>query len=342
MSGGVRNVTFRNIFYNSNASCVNADPRDCGGPKPGFYPGGAHFKTQRGRGGFIEDILYDNIHGSGSAAAISFSCLHGAGPVANKSATPVLRNISVRNMHLVNVHGDGFGSKVTLESEPGVSASASSGRALSCAYIDTLEETPIDGLFLENITIEGNCGQSFRCESLLKTDVGPGTHMKLFATGNATGVRINRDTGIAKPNRCAFLNDAPAPSPSPAKCTVTKNLGCFNVSAAQVLTLPMPALHDHVTLEGCASACHAAKMAVAGIEGANHCSCGSPGSLSSASATALSRPMEECVVPSCVPKYRSQCACSGNLTERCGDAGRLLAFSFQCAGEEDGDALRAQ
>ena len=61
--------------------------------------------------------------------------------------------------------------------------------------VDTLEETPIDGLFLENITVEGSCGQSFRCESLLKTDVGPSTHMKLFATGHSTDVKINSDIG---------------------------------------------------------------------------------------------------------------------------------------------------
>ena len=57
MSGGVRNVTYRNIFYNASASCVNADPRNCGGAKPHSNPGGAHFKTQRGRGGYLTDIM---------------------------------------------------------------------------------------------------------------------------------------------------------------------------------------------------------------------------------------------------------------------------------------------
>lgn len=92
----------------------------------GFYPGGAHFKTQRGRGGFLEDIVYDNIYGSGAAAAISFSCLHGAGPVTNATATPTLRNITVRNMHLTDVHGDGFGDRA-------VTSGLGSSRALSCA-----------------------------------------------------------------------------------------------------------------------------------------------------------------------------------------------------------------
>ena len=124
MSGGVRNVTYRNIFYNAAASSATALPG--GPPKPGFFPGGAHFKSQRGRGGFIENILYENIHGVGASSAISFSALHGAGPPANRTATPVFRNITVRNMHLTDVHGDGFGIGV------------GSGRALSCAYVDTI------------------------------------------------------------------------------------------------------------------------------------------------------------------------------------------------------------
>lgn len=95
-------VTYRNILFNASASSTNADPRNPGPPKhlpsgaPGFFPGGAHFKTQRGRGGYLIDIMYDNLHGDGVSSAISFSCLHGGGPPANKTATPVLRNITVK------------------------------------------------------------------------------------------------------------------------------------------------------------------------------------------------------------------------------------------------------
>ena len=128
MSGGIRNVTYRNIFFNTAASSTNADPRDPGPPKPGFYPGGAHFKTQRGRGGYLIDITYDNLHGAGVAAAISFSCMHGAGPPANATATPILRNITVKNMHLTGVHGDGFGAASLADT--GLSRA---DRALSCA-----------------------------------------------------------------------------------------------------------------------------------------------------------------------------------------------------------------
>ena len=69
--------------------------------------------------------------------------------------------------------GDGFGAarqqqqypqhgydgtyQTELRGESG--AGVESGRALSCAYIDTLAESPIHGLYLENISITGRCGQ---------------------------------------------------------------------------------------------------------------------------------------------------------------------------------------
>ena len=99
---------------------------------------------------------YDNIHGSGASSAISFSCLHGGGPPTNATATPVLR--------------DGYG--VT-------------GKR-TCAYVQTLEETPIDGLFFNNISITGSCDAAFSCASLTKTDIGTRgerKHYQLFANG---------------------------------------------------------------------------------------------------------------------------------------------------------------
>ena len=53
---------------NPEGMAVNGSQRQCGmavgndgvgpwlGPKPHSYPGGAHFKTQRGRGGYLIDI----------------------------------------------------------------------------------------------------------------------------------------------------------------------------------------------------------------------------------------------------------------------------------------------
>merc|ERR1712232_512176 len=80
-SGGVRNVTFRRIRLQGTG---------------GIAPGGPHFKTQRGRGGLWENILWEDIYGDDVAFSISFQENHGGGPVVNASATPRLRNIEVR------------------------------------------------------------------------------------------------------------------------------------------------------------------------------------------------------------------------------------------------------
>ena len=109
------------------------------------------------------------------------------------------------------------------------------------------------------------------------------------------------------------------PTPRPAHaCAVTKRLGCFDdTKAGSVLPTPQPRLHDIVTLENCASACFGAKLAIAGIDGGNHCWCGS----SLTGATAQKRPDAEC----------AKSACHGNRSETgCGAAGRLMAYAFSC------------
>ena len=83
-----------------------------------------------------------------------------------------------------------------------------------------------------------------------------------------------------------------------------------------------PHLHDKVTLPACASACHGLSYAVAGIDGGNHCWCGNASDLSSAGAKARARPAGECQVSSC----------HADPSEKCGGAGRLLAYGFVCDG----------
>jgi hypothetical protein len=305
--------------------------------------------ARTGRGGYLIDIMYDNIYGTGVSSAISFTCLHGAGPPTNATATPVLRNITVQNMALTGTVGDGYGVP---------------GRR-TCAYIQTLEESPIDGLYLKNISISGSCNAAFDCSSLAKRDVArrPGWY-ELYATGNASEVTINRQDGIGSPVHCHFLNQPLPPPPKPPRvCTVTKNLGCYNsTTTAQVQAL-LPTyvakLHDHVTLEACAAACDdarnaapsapsaafatggggsgaAAPQVVAGIRDGNHCYCGAATDLATPAAHALNRPQGECLIPAVQCPCASggihgcNCRCSGNLKERCGDTDRLLAFSFAC------------
>jgi polygalacturonase len=97
-AGGVFNVTYRNIFLNGE-----------GGPQApghrGAGVGGPHFKTQRGRGGLWQNITWDNIHGTFVAGAISFVENHGGDvPVTNTSATPRIRDMTVKNV-VVSVVG---------------------------------------------------------------------------------------------------------------------------------------------------------------------------------------------------------------------------------------------
>ena len=109
----------------------------------------------------------------------------------------------------------------------------------------------------------------------------------------------------------------PPPSPAPSrKCAATATLGCYNDAGAQLLPKLQPQLHDHVTIENCASACFGAGSKVAGIDGGNHCSCGD----AVADAAARARPAAECAGP-----------CHGNPDEkRCGAADRMVAYTFQC------------
>ena len=169
---------------------------------------------------------------------------------------------------------------------------------------------------------------------------------ELFATGNASGVKINREDGIGSPVHCHFLNQPPSPPPPPPKppvaCTVSKYLGCFNSTTAvqgqALLPNYIAELHDHVTLQACAAACDggAGGIKVAGIRDGNHCYCGAASALSTPAAQALNRPQSECVVPAaqcpCAKGavHGCSCRCSGDLKESCGDTDRLLAFSFVC------------
>jgi hypothetical protein len=103
----------------------------------------SHCEISKNRsGGFIENILWENITGAGVFGAISFAGAHTQTPPVNKTATPVLRNLTVRNLHLTHVVGDQFTAPPPY-------------RALACAHVETLSESPIQGLYLENITIEG-------------------------------------------------------------------------------------------------------------------------------------------------------------------------------------------
>ena len=111
------------------------------------------FKTRVGRGGVVEDVIYENITATGTARVFSFNMdafssmwipEEFRAPVAPDKATPVFRNITVRN--LTARHCDSAGSLIGLS------------------------ESPLRNLTLENVDIEaGNA----------------------FTVRNATGLKFN-------------------------------------------------------------------------------------------------------------------------------------------------------
>lgn len=117
-AGGVRNVTFRNIFLNG-----------LGGPQaPGLRHGavgGPHFKAGRGEEGAMwEDITWDNIYGS--HVGFGFEMNYHNHPVTNMSATPKIRNMVLSNWAMTTV---------------------------GPLAIDTIAESPIRNLTMRNITL---------------------------------------------------------------------------------------------------------------------------------------------------------------------------------------------
>jgi exo-poly-alpha-galacturonosidase len=126
-AGGIRNVTVRNCVADEGCEEI------------------VRFKTKMGRGGVVEDILYENITASGTARVFSFNMNAFStmwvpeefqGDVPPPQGTPIFRNITVRNLIATNA--------------------ASAGRIIGLA------ESPIENLRLENVQIEARQGLTVR------------------------------------------------------------------------------------------------------------------------------------------------------------------------------------
>jgi polygalacturonase len=122
-SGGIRNVKV--LDCRADAGCEEI----------------VRFKTKMGRGGVVEDILYENIKATGTARVFSFNMNAFSSmwvpeefttPVPPDLGLPVFRNIVVRNLTAKDCE--------------------SAGR------IAGLTETPLQNLRLENVSIEARKG----------------------------------------------------------------------------------------------------------------------------------------------------------------------------------------
>jgi exo-poly-alpha-galacturonosidase len=103
------------------------------------------FKTRMGRGGVVEDVLYQNIEADGVRSVFNFNMDAFTStwlpeefrtPVPAEKGTPVFRNIQVRNLKAKNC--------------------ASAGRLVG------LSESPLRDIRLENIEIEADSGFTIR------------------------------------------------------------------------------------------------------------------------------------------------------------------------------------
>jgi polygalacturonase len=126
-SGGIRNVKIFNCRADNGCGEV------------------VRFKTRMGRGGIVEDVLYENIEADGVRQVFGFNMdafnttwlpEQFRAPVPPDKATPVFRNIRIRNLKATN--------------------SAAAGRLIG------LPQSPLRDLTLENVEIEANNGFTIR------------------------------------------------------------------------------------------------------------------------------------------------------------------------------------
>ena len=127
MSGGVYNVTFRDI-------------RLLGHKGKHRGTGCIRIKSARGRGGVVDGVTFDRITGHDVIYGVEFYMYFSKGKnrLANATATPVVRNVNVTNVHFTNVHREGF-------------------------IIGGLPESPFQNLLFENVTLSNVKQDKWRC-----------------------------------------------------------------------------------------------------------------------------------------------------------------------------------
>ncbi len=160
-SGNIRNVVVSNVV--------------CQGTQMGI-----NIKSERGRGGVVEDIRIDNMTMDDVGKAISVSeyyTMQGETPVSEEPVsvrTPVFRNISISNLTISHSRG-----ATTFAWNP-VSISGNTPQAPVAINIEGLPEMPISGLRIGNVIVSGKGGMKVHHTTGLElrnvqidTDSGP-------------------------------------------------------------------------------------------------------------------------------------------------------------------------
>jgi polygalacturonase len=108
------------LFYNLTATGTGA---------------GVRLKSERGRGGLVTNVVYDRLALLNVGEAVQVTDNYDPGlPPTNATATPRFENITISNLH--------------------------SKSALKGWFLDGLPESPIKGLTLTNITLEGTSAKA--------------------------------------------------------------------------------------------------------------------------------------------------------------------------------------
>ncbi len=192
-SGSIRNVVASNII--------------CQGTRAGI-----DIKSQRGRGGVVEDILFDNWTMDDIGRAINVSQYYQMQgevpppPEPLSSRTPVFRNIVISNMVINRSQNGSLAAR-----RPGT-PSVSSRPQPATINIAGLEEKPITGLRISNVVASGLGGlKAYNTAGLelhnvqMNADVGPAFQVRDSSDLELDGVSTRKplsDAPVVRLDRC--------------------------------------------------------------------------------------------------------------------------------------------
>jgi polygalacturonase len=136
-SGGIRNVTVRHFEVDGTEL-------------------GLSIKTERGRGGTIEDCSFENvtIRGTGCAALQLNMQYHIGIPVGNATTTPIMRNISFTGINATGVVSHP-GFCVPLGASADMAQSIDGVGSQSLAIFKGIAESPLRDVNVENVRLSG-------------------------------------------------------------------------------------------------------------------------------------------------------------------------------------------
>lgn len=251
--------------------------------------------------GGIRNVTFENITMAHTGTGIRMKSMRGRGGEVS--------DITYRNINMLEIDGQCVQMTLNYGKADPTNTSATPvfdgiviedvycGKSSASFFLDGLPEQSIKNVSFRNVTMGPNAGREASCKF----------------------IDCRCDNSPSCPSCCAGAQPGPPTPPVAKPCKLVAEIGCFDVSggAAAVLPTQKSELHDRVTLEGCAGLCNAAgQLAVAGIDGGNHCSCGPAGAVQTPTAARLARPMTECKPTSCPHRYSDKCSCTGNTTEQ--------------------------